>query len=122
MKVKSEREVTHSCLTLSDPMDCSLPGSSVHGIFQAKVLECGAIAFSGITPYQTPNQALGMKRLRIERQTACRKSTSGLSERTYTEFGIEIQIKIVVGNFLGGPVVENLPAKVGDMGLLPGPG
>ena len=46
MKVKSEREVTQSCLTLSDPMDCSLPGSFVHGIFQARVLERVAIAFS----------------------------------------------------------------------------
>ena len=46
MKVKSESEVAQSCLTLSDPMDCSLPGSSVHGIFQARVLEWGAIAFS----------------------------------------------------------------------------
>ena len=46
MKVKSENEVTQSCLTLSDPMDCSLPGSSVHGILQARVLEWGAIAFS----------------------------------------------------------------------------
>ena len=43
MKVKSESEVTHSCPNLSDPMDCSLPGSSVHGIFQAGVLEWGAI-------------------------------------------------------------------------------
>ena len=47
MKVKSQSEVAQSCLTLSDPMDCSLPGSSVHGIFQARVLEWGAIAFSG---------------------------------------------------------------------------
>ena len=46
MKVKSESEVTQSCLTLSDPVDCSLPGSSIHGILQAKVLEWGAIAFS----------------------------------------------------------------------------
>ena len=46
MKVKSESEVTQSCLTLSDPVDCSLPGSSIHGIFQARVLEWGAIAFS----------------------------------------------------------------------------
>ena len=46
MKVKSESEVTQSCPTLSDPMDCSLPGSSVHGILQARVLEWGAIAFS----------------------------------------------------------------------------
>ena len=47
MKVKSESEVTQSCLTLCDPMDCSPPGSSVHGIFQARVLEWGASAFSG---------------------------------------------------------------------------
>ena len=46
MKVKSESEVAQSCPTLSDPMDCSLPGSSVHGIFQPGVLEWGAIAFS----------------------------------------------------------------------------
>ena len=46
MKVKSESEVAQLCPTLSDPMDCSLPGSSVHGIFQARVLEWGAIAFS----------------------------------------------------------------------------
>ena len=46
MKVKSEREVTQSCPTLSDPMDYSRPGSSIHGIFQARVLEWGAIAFS----------------------------------------------------------------------------
>ena len=44
MKVKSEREVAQSCPTLSDPMDCNLPGSSIHGIFQARVLEWGAIA------------------------------------------------------------------------------
>ena len=43
MKVESESEVTQSYLTLSDPMDCSLPGSSVHGIFQAGVLEWGVI-------------------------------------------------------------------------------
>ena len=48
MNVKSEREVVQSCPTLSDPMDCSPPGSSIHGIFQARVLEWGAIAFSGM--------------------------------------------------------------------------
>ena len=46
MKVKSEIEVAQSCPTLSDPMDYCPPGSSVHGIFQARVLEWGAIAFS----------------------------------------------------------------------------
>ena len=50
MKVKSESEVTHSCLILCDPMDCSPPGSSVLGIFQARVLEWGAIAFSSLYP------------------------------------------------------------------------
>ena len=50
MKVKSESEVAQSCPTLSGPMDCSLPGSSVHGIFQARVLEWGAIAFSVYSP------------------------------------------------------------------------
>ena len=48
MKVKSESEVAQLCLTLSDPMDCSLPASSVHGIFQARVPEWGAIAFSAV--------------------------------------------------------------------------
>ena len=48
MKVKSESEVAQSCQTLSDPMDCSPPGSSVHGIFQARGLEWGAIAFSDL--------------------------------------------------------------------------
>ena len=50
MEVKSESEVAQSCPTLSDPMDCSLPGSSVHGIFQARLLEWGAIAFSIHSP------------------------------------------------------------------------
>jgi len=56
MKVKSESEVAQSCPTLLDPVDCSLPGSSVHGIFQARVLEWGAIAFS--------KETLGMWTLR----------------------------------------------------------
>ena len=51
MKVKNESGVVQSCLTLSDPMNCSLPGSSIHGIFQARVLEWGAIAFSRETLY-----------------------------------------------------------------------
>ena len=51
MKVKSENEVAQSCPTLSDPMDYSLLGSSVHGIFQARVLEWVAIAFSELHTY-----------------------------------------------------------------------
>ena len=55
LQVKSESEVSQSCPTLRDPMDCSPPGSSVHGIFQARVLEWGAIAFSGDTRYWSLN-------------------------------------------------------------------
>ena len=72
MKVKSESEIAQSGPTLSDPMDCSPPGSSVHGIFQARVLEWGAIAFSDKTvwrllkklkteiPYDPTTPLLGM--------------------------------------------------------------
>ena len=53
MKVKSEREVAQSCPTLSDPMDCSLPGSSIHGIFQARALE-----WSPITSWQMDGETM----------------------------------------------------------------
>ena len=59
MKVKSESEVTQSCPTLCDPMDCSLPGSSIHGIFQARVLEWVAISFST----RQPSSFLSVKRI-----------------------------------------------------------
>ena len=55
MKVKTESEVAQSCVTLSDPMDCSLPGSSAHEIFQARVLEWDAIAFSDGMQLNTVN-------------------------------------------------------------------
>ena len=58
MKVKSESEVAQSCPTLSNPMDRSFPGSSIHGIFQARVLECGAIAFSD--PYMTTGKNIAL--------------------------------------------------------------
>ena len=58
MKVESEREVTQSSLTLSDPMDCSPSGSSIHGIFRATVLEWGAIAFSRLTCLRVNNSSI----------------------------------------------------------------
>ena len=61
MKVKSESEVAQSCPTLHDPMDCSLPGSSIHGIFQARVLEWGAIAFSETLPQGEANSWFGLR-------------------------------------------------------------
>ena len=60
MKVKSESEVAQLCLNLSNPMDCSLPGSSIHGVCQARVLESGAIAFSTgpITSWQIDGERM----------------------------------------------------------------
>ena len=60
-KANSESKVAQSCLTLSDPMACSLPGSSVHGIFQARVLEWGAIAFC-LWDHKTPNNRRNPKK------------------------------------------------------------
>ena len=61
MKVKSEREVAQSCPTLSDPVDCSPPGSSVHGIFQARVLEWVATAFSIVLEEELKSLLMKMK-------------------------------------------------------------
>ena len=63
MKVKSESEVAQSCPTLSDLTDCSLPGSSIHGIFQARVLEWGAIAFSSFPITLIQNFTSGLLRI-----------------------------------------------------------
>ena len=60
MKVKSESEGAQSCPTLRDPMDCSPPGSSVHGIFQARELEWGAIAFSWMRWLDGINDSMGV--------------------------------------------------------------
>ena len=86
MKVKSESEVAQLCLTLSDPVDWSLPGSSIHGIFQARVLEWGAIAFS--TPSRMANSKRQMITMLVLR---CGKSeissTAGGNIRWYSQFG-----------------------------------
>ena len=79
MKVKIESEVAQSCLTPSDPMDCSLPGSSVHGICQARVLEGVSIAFSSvlyqsfllsliIRPHLVPFDGLTLSTLAVVKQ------------------------------------------------------
>ena len=70
MKVKSESEVAQSCPTLSDLMDCSLPGSSIHGIFQARVLEWGATAFSAMEYYsalkRNTSESVLMRQMNLE--------------------------------------------------------
>ena len=70
LKVKSESEVTHLCPTLCDPMDCSLPGSSIHGIFQARVLEWVAIAFSSAWKWKVKVKSLSCVRLCMTPETA----------------------------------------------------
>ena len=67
MKVKSESEVAQSCPTLLDPMDYSLPGSPAHGIFQERVMEWGAIAFSDLTIVQYKNQKTDMNAIPLTR-------------------------------------------------------
>ena len=64
MKVKGQSEVAQSCPTLIDPMDCSLPGSSVHWIFQARILEWGASAFSALI---RPNSPQNLKRKDVQK-------------------------------------------------------
>ena len=71
MKVKSENEVAQLCPTLSDPMDCSLPGSSLHGIFQARVLEWGAIAFSELHPNSPQSQLIPVSTLKFKVSDKC---------------------------------------------------
>ena len=71
MKVKSESEVAQSCPTLCDPMDHSLPGSSIHGILQARVLEWVAIAFSGSFFYSIPNRSLKLSQLNLHLMRIC---------------------------------------------------
>ena len=66
MKVKRESEVAQSCPTLCDPMDCNLPGSSIHGIFQARVLEWVVIAFSALESQSLRIQVLGVGWVEVE--------------------------------------------------------
>ena len=69
VKVKRENEVAQSCPTLSDPMDCSPPGSSIHGVFQARVLEWGAIAFSDLCYRLSKNQIVLFLHWTIQRHS-----------------------------------------------------
>ena len=110
-----EREVAQSCLTLRDPVDCSLPGSSVHGIFQARILECIAIAFSSCelivyNNYST-SQFIHLWRGRII--VLCRII---LRVKIYSACYIESL------GFPDGTVIKNLPANAGDPSLIPGSG
>ena len=84
MKVKSESDVAQLCLTLHDPMDCSRPGTSVHGIFQARVLEWVAIAFS-LQPLKVKVKSLSRVRFLVTPWTAAYQAplSMGFSRQEY---------------------------------------
>ena len=103
MKVKRDSKVAESCLTLSDPMDCGPPGSSVHGIFQARVLEWDAIAFS-----MTYLLALDKTRIRL-----C--DLSKLCDFPETQFPYLIKgLRLGKWFFTGGGEVEFVPWRTCD--------
>ena len=87
MKVKSQSEVAQSCLTLSDPVDCSPPGSSVQGIFQARVLEWGAIAFSDQKLLELFNEfgKVSQYNINIQKSLAFLYTNNKISEREMKE-------------------------------------
>ena len=110
MKVKSESEVTQSCPTLSDPMDWSPPGSSVHGIFQARVLEWGAIAFSIHTFILSQ---LSIPLTPIPPLWVITELTTELSSLYYTvasHWLSILHIVVYIQDFPDGSVVKNPPA------------
>ena len=110
MKVKNESEVAQSYPTPSNPMDCSLPGSSVHGIFQARVLEWVAIAFS-------------IRRAAIKKNIPMAIQRQGQKERNIRLPKVVEVIKFqCLGDFPGGPVARTLHCQCSDSGLIPGQG
>ena len=119
MKVKSEREVAQSCPTLRDPTDCSPSGSSVHGICQARVLECHCLLprTSWEHPIVTINPG-GEKAKSVETQMlSCLKENYRILEKT--ESYLVNFIQIAIRGFPGGSVVKNTPANAGDLVLIP---
>ena len=92
MKVKSESEVTQLSLTLLDPMDCSLPGPSVHGISQARVLKWGAIAFSRGSIEAGRNRALCLFTANPTEQTHYGKSVRTITCPSHHELITQLKI------------------------------
>ena len=100
------------CLTLSDPMDCSPPGSSIHGIFQARVLEWAAIAFSNRN--WQDNSKMYVEKTRICNRQSWSTYTNVSLLQNYRNYDSMV-------DFSGGTVDKNPSANAGDMGSIPGP-
>ena len=99
MKVKSESKVTQLYPTLCDPMDSSLPGSSIHGIFQARVLEWGAIAFSNCSPVLLPGKSHGWRSL-VGYSPWVTKSRTRLSDFTFFPFHYSQSVALLYNTWL----------------------
>ena len=117
--MKSENEVPQSCPTLNDPMDCSPPGSSVHGIFQARILEWGAIAFSDYTLYLEPKASLVAQLV---------KNPPAMQETLFDSWVGKIfwrrdrlPTPVFLG-FPGGSDCKESACNAGDLGMIPGLG
>ena len=108
MKVKSE--VTQSCPTLCDPVECSLPGSSVHGIFQARVLEWGAIAFSETS--SRTSEIEDRQQNKRKRQSGERKDNIFLKKTVFREQNVYSKEE----GLPGGSVIKNPPGNSASLG------
>ena len=115
LKVKSESEVAQLCPTLHEPTDCSLPGSSVHGIFQTRVLEWGAIAFSEKSHTRESLKSIQKALWHTERETSegRKKLFSCFLNRVINTFSFLFSFSffsaLVSTNFLGGPAFKDGP-------------
>ena len=138
MKVKNESEVAQSCPTLCNPMDCSLPGSSAHGIFQARVLEWVAIAFSTCIYDVCLISVQLLSEILFWKKNFCFINLKAIALRNpkvrfvpisyaflfffYSSFLQKLCLLLSLFGFPGGTVVKNSPANAGEVGLIPGLG
>ena len=127
MKVKSESEVTQSCPTLHDAMDCSPPSPSIHGIFQARVLEWVAISFT-ITCHRAPEKkikegiSVGHQR-KDKRWPFSRNQSPGESKTIHVTKKQQLhQFILPPGGFLGGSESKESACNIEDPGSIPGSG
>ena len=117
--MKSESEVAQSCPTLSDPMDCSPPGSSVHGIFQARILEWGAIVFSDYTLYLEPKASLVAQL--VKNPPAMQETLFDSWVRKIFWRRDRLPTPVFLG-FPGGSDCKESACNAGDLGMIPGLG
>ena len=119
MQVKSQSEVTQSCLTLCKPMDCSLPGSSIHGIFRARVLEWGAITSSwphpNLTPPTYPSEIIDLQGKELD---SSRNTCQSVMEGKEVLGGVGREGKKREDHRTWVPMLNFAISKLGDLGQI----